>query len=350
MKKATIFLLAAMAVAGSANAQLRWNPEESWYGTHSKTFDKLSDDKKSVVHELVLQDNGNYRNDLELYRDVKFIEDEPYFVIQFTTQDCSWNELDFKFQLMLHRQKSEGFKENGDVQWSANTSCDDPEFPSFSDEKMRVIGQWHADSYHLIGGASVVNPNDGSSYSDDIYVINLAEEVRGNDADKTKGLFFASGDVDFPHLNPWQTVIEPDENGLGGMQQRSWIGFVCGVQSATVTSKNPTVTIHYTGTVADSSDALQVCEDYANGEGGLEVRDDDEIEDPNSVEGIAAENVKVYLKNGNTVVSAGAALTVYTVDGKLVKEGFESLELTSGLYIVKAAKNGSVNTVKAVVR
>ncbi|MCM1490197.1 MAG: T9SS type A sorting domain-containing protein [Muribaculum sp.] len=348
MKKSTILLIAAVAVAGSANAQLRWDPENSWYGTHSKSYDKLSDDKKSVIHELVRQDNGNYRNDLEYYKDVTFTEDEPYFVVQFTTQNCSWNELDFKFQFMLQRQVSEGLKENGDVQWSANTSSFDPEFPSFRDDKNRVIGQWHADTYHLLG-ASVVNPNDGSTYSDDIYVINLAEEVQGNDGDKTKGLLFSAGDVYFPHFNPWNVIQQPDENGLNGKQQRSWLGFVCGAHASTVTSDKPTVTVHYTGTVADSSDALTVCENYSYSEGGKEVREDDE-EDPNAVSTLQEEKVNVYLKNGKCVVANGASISVYGVDGKLVMNGFDNVELPAGVYVVKAQKNGISNTVKAIVR
>ena len=133
---------------------------------------------------------------------------------------------------------------------------------------------------------------------------------------------------------------------MGGVQQRSWLGFVCIAPGASVTVDQPTFTVHYTGSVADSSDALMVCEDYANGEGGLEVRDGDD----NAVDAVDAENVNVYLKNGKTVVAPGAALEVYAADGKKVAGGADSITLPAGLYIVKAVKGGAVKTVKAMVR
>lgn len=346
MKKSTIFLLAAMAVAGTANAQLRWNPENSWAADNGATILEVGQDGKSVINKLVKQDNGNWRSDIRYAATANFTEDEPYLVVQITTQDCAWNLNDFKFEFMLQRKLSEGLNEDGNVVWGGNTDSFDENYPSFRGDKYKVVDQYEAEMFQLLG-SKVVNGDNETVYTEDIIVIDL-NNVRATDDDQTRGLLFSAGDVYFPNLNAWANVVEPDADGIGGVQQRSWMGFVCIAPAASVTGSAPTFTVHYTGTVEDSSDALMVCEDYANGEGGQEVREGDE--DPNSVEGIAAENVNVYLKNGKTVVANGAALSVYAADGKLVMEGRDSVELPRGLYIVKATKNGVSKTVKAIAR
>ena len=346
MKKSTIFLLAAMAVAGTANAQLRWNPENAWATDNGATILPVGEDGKTVINKLGKGD-GQYRADIRYAGTANFTENEPYLVVQITTENCAWNLNDFKFEFMLQRKCSEGLNEEGNVIWGGNTDSFDEKYPSFRGDKYKVIDQYDAEVFQLLG-SKIANTDGDVVNTEDIYVIDL-NNVRGTDDDQTRGLLFSAGDVYFPNLNSWETIIEPDADGMGGLQQRSWMGFVCIAKDVTVVGNEPTFVIHYTGTVEDSNDAITVCEDYANSDGGQEVRDGDE-EDPNSVEGIAADNVNVYLKNGKTVVADGAALSVYTVDGKLVNEGRNSVDLSNGLYIVKATKNGVTKTVKAIAR
>lgn len=345
MKKSTIFLLAAMAVAGSANAQLRWNPENSWATDNGATILPVGEDGKTAVNKLAKGD-GQYRADIRYAGTANFTEDEPYLVVQITTENCAWNLNDFKFEFMLQRKLSEGLNEEGNVIWGGNTDSFNEKYPSFRGDKYKVVDQYDAELFQLLG-SKIANTDGDVVNTEDIIVIDL-NNVRATDDDQTRGLLFSAGDVYFPNLNAWDTIVEPDATGMGGVQQRSWMGFVCIAKNVSVTSDDPTFTIHYTGTVEDSSDALTVCENYANSEGGKEVRDGEEEE--TAVKSVAADNVKIYLKNGNTVVSNGAAISVFSVDGKLVNEGYESLELPAGLYIVKATKNGETNTVKAVVR
>ncbi len=344
MKKSTIFLLAAMAVAGSASAQLRWNPENAWAIDNGATILPVGDDNKTAINKLVKGD-GQWRADIRYAGTANFTENEPYLVVQITTKDCAWNLNDFKFEFMLQRKLSEGLNEEGAVVWGSNTDSFDEKYPSFRGDKYKVIDQYDADMYQLLG-SKIANTDGEVVNTEDVIVIDL-NNVRATDDDQTRGLLFSAGDVYFPNLNSWDVVVEPDAAGMGGVQQRSWIGFVCIAKDATVTSSEPTFIIHYTGTVEDSSDALTVCENYANGEGGQEVRDDDEFD---AVKTVASDNVNVYLKNGNTAVCEGAALSVYTADGKLVKEGNNSVELSAGLYIVKATKGGVTKTVKAIAR
>lgn len=346
MKKSTIFLLAAMVLAGSANAQLRWNPENSWSIGNGATMLPVSEDNKTVVNKLGKLDNGNWRNDMRFAQTATFTEDEPYLVVQITTQDCAWNLNDFKFEFMIQRKLSEGLDEKGAVKWGGNTQTTDPQYPSFRGDKLKVVDEYEAELFQLLG-SSVVN-GDNKMYSEDVIVIDL-NKVQGTDADRTPGLLFSAGDVYFPNYNSFQNIVEPDENGLGGVQQRSWFGFICIAPKASVTSDSPSFTVHYTGTVADSSDALTVCEDYANGDGGKEVRDGDE-EGDSAVSEIANDNFNVYLKNGKTVVANDADITVYTADGKKVAEGRDNVELPAGLYIINAVKNGVSKTVKAIAK
>lgn len=343
MKKSTILLAAALAFVGAANAQVRWNPENSWATDNGATILPVGEDGKSAVNTLVKQENGNWRADIRYAATANLTEAEPYMVFQITTDGCAWNLGDFKFEFMLQRKYSEGLNEDGSVKWGANTDSYDEKYPSFRGDKYKVVDQYEAELFQILG--SQVNDGTETVYTEDIIVIDL-NNVRATDDDQTRGLLFSAGDVVFPNLNGFETIVEPDANGEGGVQQRSWLGFVCIAKPETVTVDKPTFTIHYTGTVEDSSDALMVCEDYANGEGGKEVRDGD-VEAVNTV---AAENVNVYLKNGKTVVAPGATLEVYAADGKKVMAGAESLTLPSGLYIVKAAKNGAVKTVKAMVK
>ena len=346
MKKSTILLAAAMAFAGAANAQVRWNPENSWATDNGATILTVGEDGKSAVNKLGKLDNGNWRADIRYAATANLIEDEPYLVFQITTNGCVWNLNDFKFEFMLQRKLSEGLNEEGKVVWGGNTTSFDENYPSFNGDKFKVVDQYEAELFQLLG--SKVGTADETTYTEDIIVIDL-NKVRATDEDKTQGLLFSAGDVVFPNLNSFQTIVEPDASGLGGVQQRSWLGFVCIAPGASVTVDQPTFTIHYTGSVADSSDALMVCEDYANGEGGQEVREDDEFEE-NAVEGVAAENVNIYLKNGKTVVAQGAQIEVYAADGKKVAAGADSIELQAGLYIVKAVKDGKTSTVKAIVK
>ena len=346
MKKSTILLAAAMAFAGAANAQVRWNPENSWATDNGATILTVGEDGKSAVNKLGKLDNGNWRADIRYAATANLIEDEPYLVFQITTNGCVWNLNDFKFEFMLQRKLSEGLNEEGKVVWGGNTTSFDENYPSFNGDKFKVVDQYEAELFQLLG--SKVGTADETTYTEDIIVIDL-NRVRATDEDKTQGLLFSAGDVVFPNLNSFQTIVEPDASGLGGVQQRSWLGFVCIAPGASVTVDQPTFTIHYTGSVADSSDALMVCEDYANGEGGQEVREDDEFEE-NAVEGVAAENVNIYLKNGKTVVAQGAQIEVYAADGKKVAAGADSIELQAGLYIVKAVKDGKTSTVKAIVK
>lgn len=346
MKKSTILLAAAMAFAGAANAQVRWNPENSWATDNGATILPVGEDGKSAVNKLGKLDNGNWRADIRYAATANLTEDEPYLVFQITTEGCVWNLNDFKFEFMLQRKLSEGLNEEGKVVWGGNTTSFDEKYPSFNGDKFKVVDQYEADLYHLLG--SKVGTADETTYTEDIIVIDL-NKVRATDEDKTQGLLFSAGDVVFPNLNSFQTIVEPDASGLGGVQQRSWLGFVCIAPGASVTVDQPTFTVHYTGSVADSSDALMVCEDYANGDGGQEVRDDDEFVE-NAVEGVAEENVNIYLKNGKTVVAQGAQIEVYAADGKKVAAGADSIELQSGLYVVKAVKDGKTYTVKAIVK
>ena len=345
MKKSTIFLLAAMAVAGSANAQLRWNPENAWATDNGATILPVGEDGKTVINKLGKGD-GQYRADIRYAGIANFTESEPYLVVQITTENCAWNLNDFKFEFMLQRKLSEGLNEEGSVVWGGNTDSFDEKYPSFRGDKYKVVDQYDAELFQLLG-SKIANTDGEVVNTEDIIVIDL-NNVRATDDDQTRGMLFSAGDVYFPNLNSWETIIEPDAEGKGGVQQRSWMGFVCIAKDVTVTGTEPTFTIHYTGTVEDSNDAITVCEDYANGEGGQEVREGDE--ELTSVKSVASEDVNVYLKNGNTVVSNGAALSVYTADGKLVKEGRDNIELASGLYIVKATKNGVTKTVKAIAR
>lgn len=334
-----------MAFAGAANAQVRWNPENSWATDNGKTILPVSEDGKCAVNKLAKLDNGNWRADIRYAATANLIEDEPYLVFQITTDGCVWNLNDFKFEFMLQRKFSEGLNDDGSVKWGGNTDSFDKKYPSFRGDKYKVVDQYEAELFQLLG--SKIGTADETSFTEDVIVIDL-NKVRATDDDQTRGLLFSAGDVVFPNLNGFETIVEPDATGMGGVQQRSWLGFVCIAPGASVTVDQPTFTIHYTGSVADSSDALMVCEDYANGEGGQEVRDDDP--EPDAVESVAAENVNVYLKNGKTVVAPGAAIEVYAADGKKVAAGVDSIELNSGLYIVKAVKNGKASTVKAIVK
>ena len=343
MKKSTILLATALAFAGATNAQVRWNPEKSWATANGATILPVGADGKSAINKLGKLDNGNWRADIRYAATANLIESEPYMVFQITTDGCAWNLGDFKFEFMLQRKLSEGLNEEGAVVWGGTTDSFNEKYPSFRGDKYKVVDQYEADLYKILG--SKVNDGTETVYTEDIIVIDL-NKVRATDDDQTRGLLFSAGDVNFPNYNAFQTIVEPDEKGEGGVQQRSWLGFVCIAKPETVTVDQPTFTIHYTGTVEDSSDALTVCEDYANGEGGLEVRDGDE----NAVEYVASENVNVYLKNGKTVVAPGAVIEAYAADGKKVMAGADSLDLPAGLYIVKAEKNGVVKTVKAMVR
>ena len=346
MKKSTILLLSALAFAGAANAQVRWNPENSWATDNGKTILPVGEDGKSAVNKLGKLDNGNWRADIRYAGTANLTEAEPYMLFQITTDGCAWNLNDFKFEFMLQRKLSEGLNEEGNVVWGGNTDSFDENYPSFRGDKYKVVDQYDAELFQILG-SKIVN-GDETVYTEDIIVIDL-NNVRATDDDQTRGLLFSAGDVVFPNLNGFETIVEPDANGMGGVQQRSWLGFVCIAPAASVTVDQPTFTIHYTGTVEDSSDALMVCEDYANSEGGQEVREGDEFID-NAVDAVAAENVNVYLKNGKTVVAPGAALEAYTADGKKVMAGADALTLPSGLYIVKAVKGGASKTVKALVR
>lgn len=345
MKKSTILFATALAFAGAANAQVRWNPENSWATDNGATILQVGEDGKSAVNKLGKLDNGNWRADIRYAATANLIEDEPYLVFQITTDGCVWNLNDFKFEFMLQRKLSEGLNEDGSVKWGGNTDSFDEKYPSFRGDKYKVVDQYEAELFQLLG--SKIGTADETAYTEDVIVIDL-NKVRATDDDQTPGLLFSAGDVNFPNLNGFTTVVEPDADGMGGVQQRSWLGFVCIAPGASVTVDQPTFTIHYTGSVADSSDALMVCEDYANGEGGLEVRDGDP--EPGAVESVASENVNVYLKNGKTVVAPGAALEAYAADGKKVMAGTDTITLPAGLYIVKAVKGGAVKTVKAMVR
>ncbi|MDE6423775.1 MAG: T9SS type A sorting domain-containing protein [Muribaculaceae bacterium] len=345
MKKSTILLAAGLMIAGAANAQVRWNPENSWATDNGKTILPVGEDGKSAVNKLVKQDNGNWRADIRYAATANLIEDEPYMVFQITTEGCVWNLNDFKFEFMLQRKLSEGLDDNGNVKWGGNTESTDANYPSFNGDKYKVVDQYEADLYQLLG--SKVGTADETSYTEDVIVIDL-NKVKATDADKTPGLLFSAGDVHFPNINGFETIVEPDENGEGGVQQRSWMGFVCIAPGASVTVDQPTFTVHYTGSVEDSSDALMVCEDYANGDGGQEVRDGEE---ESAVEAVAVENVNIYLKNGKVAVAPGAeAMEAYSIDGKKVANGVDSIELPAGIYVVKAVKNGVATTVKAIVR
>ncbi len=346
MKKSTILLAAGLMLAGAANAQVRWNPEGSWTSDSGKTTLPVNEDGKSVINKLVKQDNGNYRADIRYAATANLIEDEPYMVFQITTKDCGWNLNDFKFEFMIQRKLSEGMDDNGGVKWGGNTDSFDEKYPSFDGGKYKVVDQYEADLFQLLG-SKIVN-GDETIYTEDVIVIDL-NKVKATDADKTQGLLFSAGDVYFPNLNGFETVVEPDANGMGGVQQRSWMGFVCIAPAASVTSDEPAFIVHYTGSVEDPNDACDVIENYANSEGGQEVRDGEEQSGVEAV--VAAEDVKIYLKNGKTAVAPGAeSIAAYAIDGKKVMSGVDSLELPAGIYIIKAVKNGVSNSVKAIVR
>lgn len=344
MKKFTTLLFSVLAFAGAANAQVRWNPENAWATDNGATILPVGEDGKSAVNKLAKLDNGNWRADIRYAATANFIEDEPYFVAQITTDGCAWNLNDFKFEFMLQRKLSEGLNEDGSVKWGGNTDSFDENYPSFRGDKYKVVDQYDAELFQLLG--SHVTDGTQDVYTEDIIVIDL-NNVRATDDDQTRGLLFSAGDVNFPNYNSFQTIVEPDANGIGGVQQRSWLGFVCIAPGASVTVDQPAFTIHYTGTVEDSNDALTVCEDYANGEGGQEVRDGDD----SSVASVASDTVKIYLKNGKTAVAPGAdSIEAYTADGKKVGAGINSVELSAGVNIIKAVKGNEVKTVKAIVK
>lgn len=345
MNKFTLAAIAAVAFAATAGAQVRWNPENSWATNNGADILHVSADGKCAVNKLGKLDNGNWRADIRYAATANLIESEPYMVFQITTDGCAWNLNDFKFEFMIQRKYSDGLDDNGNVKWGANTDSFDEKYPSFRGDKYKVVDQYDAELFQLLG--SRINNGTEDVYTEDIIVIDL-NNVRATDDDQTRGLLFSAGDVYMPNLNSFQTVVEPDANGVGGVQQRSWMGFVCIAPGASVTVDEPTFTIHYTGSVEDSNDALTVCEDYANGEGGQEVRDSDE--DPNGVAAVADSNVKIYLKNGRTAVCNGASMSAYSVDGKLVARGMNSLTLENGIYILKAVKDGVQTSVKAIVR
>lgn len=345
MKKFTIIALTAMVLAGTASAKVRWNPENAWATDNGKTILPMSEDKKCSVNKLVKGD-GQWRADIRYAQEALFTEDEPYLVVQITTDGCAWNLNDYKFEFMLQRKLSEGLNEDGSVKWGGNTTSFDENYPSFDGSKYKIVDQYEAELFQSLG-SKVANTDGEVVYTEDIIVLDL-NKVKATDEDKTQGLLFSAGDVKFPNYNAFQNIVEPDANGMGGVQQRSWLGFVCIAKDVTVTSDQPTFTIHYTGTVADSNDALTVCDDYANGEGGQEVRPDDDSKVSNLIS--EEKNLNVYLHNGRSVVCEGADLNVYTADGKMVKAGFNEVELESGLYIVKATKKGMSKTVKALVK
>lgn len=345
MKKFTIFALAAVMLAGSADAKLRWNPENSWSIGNGATILPVGEDNKTVVNALGKLDNGNWRNDIRFAQHAVFTEDEPFLVVQITTDGCAWNLNDYKFEFMIQRKLSEGLNEDGSVKWGGNTDSFHEKWPSFRGDKLKVVDEYEAELFQLLG--SRVNNGTEDVYTEDVIVIDL-NKVRATDEDKTQGLLFSAGDVDFPNYNAFQTIVEPDAQGMNGVQQRSWFGFVCIAKPETVTVDQPTFTIHYTGTVADSNEALEVCENYANSEGGQEVREGEESGIADIVAG--EKDFNVYMRGGNSVVANGADLQVYTADGKLVKAGMNEVELESGLYIVKATKNGVSKSVKALVK
>ena len=49
-------------------------------------------------------------------------------------------------------------------------------------------------------------------------------------------------------------------------------------------------------------------------------------------------------------MAQSAQIEVYAADGKKVAAGADSIELQSGLYVVKAVKDGKTYTVKAIVK
>lgn len=350
MKKFTLAALAVVALGTVANAQVRWNPEGSWTADNGETTLPVSEDGKYVINKLGKLENGNWRKDIRYAADCKLIEDEPYLVFWITTEGCSWNLNDCKFEFMIQRKLSDGLNEEGAVKWGGNTQSTDEKYPSFRGDKLKLFDEYGATSYKILG--SSIKDGDTEVYTEDVYVIDL-NNVQGTDEDRTPGLLFSAGDVDMPNYNSFVDIVPADETtGLGGVQQRSWMGFVMIAKPETVTVDEPAFLIRYTGTVESEDDALIVCENYANGEGGMEVREGEEPEDPSTPEAVgtvADENILVML-NGNNVIANGAALEAYTVDGKLVKSGNNSLELNNGIYIVKAVRNGKATTVKAVVR
>ena len=120
MKKFTTLFIATLAFAGAANAQVRWNPENSWATDNGATILAVGEDGKSVVNKLGKLDNGNWRADIRYAATANLTEDEPYMVFQITTEGCAWNLNDFKFVFMLQRKLSEGLNEEGNVVWGGS--------------------------------------------------------------------------------------------------------------------------------------------------------------------------------------------------------------------------------------
>ena len=354
MKKFTLVALAAVALASTVDAQLRWNPENSWgeWANNKMNILPVGDDGKTVVNALGAGD-GQYRRDMRFAGDANFIEEEPYLVIQITTENCAWNLNDYKFEFMIQRKYSEGLNDDGNPIWGGATDSYDAAYPSFDGTKYKIVDEYGADIYRVLGGCRVNNGDDDIS-TDDVIVIDL-NNVRATDEDKTRGLLFNAGPVYMPNINsfddPRSTIVEWDPvTGLDGVQQRSWFGLVCIAKNATVTGNAPTFTVHYTGTVSEPYEAMDVCENYAAGNGGQEVREDDPYVDA-AVESVAADDLKVYLKNGKTVVAPAAnSIEAYSVDGKKVAAGVNELALPNGIYVVKAKANGAEKAVKVVVR
>ena len=85
MKKSTILLATALAFAGAANAQVRWNPENSWATDNGATILPVGSDGKSAINKPGKLDNGNWRADIRYAATANLIESEPYMVFQITT-------------------------------------------------------------------------------------------------------------------------------------------------------------------------------------------------------------------------------------------------------------------------
>lgn len=339
-------LCAAVLVAVSANAQLRWNPADWECTAISNGASYVEDPENKTMQWHPYSHNADdvtlARGDIRLKIDCQLTVDEPYLVYYLTLDGASISYRDWKYQIMREVKNATSCTANADGTYSY-TWEDDP--ASFNDQNKEFFSSTATvEKYKLLNKNVYYNNStkeeESSAAGYDVFVLDMTMF----NSEK----FFDNGDVvDMPFI-PTNTVIS-GEGTAEAVQQRSWISNVC--IAAQIASKNPTdatFCLRYVATVEDPNDALNMIEEYEAGEGGKELRDGDEG-------GVAKlrnnEQISVW-QSEKGVISAPSAtrIVAYTITGvKVADVNATTLSLPAGIYIIKAFNNATATTVKTRV-
>lgn len=352
MKTSTkkVFAFSLMLIATvTLSAQMRWNPND-WKTVQSGATDAVDTDNKIFEVTPTLHnasDNTQARGDAELKVDVTLTDEEPYIAFMLTTENCRLNIPDWKLQFMLQRQKATTATDNGDGTWTyawgaSGEPAGDPEVLSFKDDKWRFDNQWNAERFELLGTDLSDGGVDIDDSRTDVWVVDMNKVREISTA--AEDLFLSSGTLELKYHNPWALITE---NGEGAIQQRSWIALVLiGRNVADVSTAR--FKLHYAATVADPNDVLNLIEAYKDGDGGKEVRDDD---DESSVKLVQSSNINIYKNDNKIIAPAAARLEVYNLGGACVASVNDNqVTLESGFYIVKAYNESGSKVVKVIVK